>query len=127
MIDFSYYDYCTRNVSRRKIKDLRKELFEALQKDESKVRFGTCFKVTLPLINGHQCHVVDPQQYWEQRFRSIIGKRAEVLIKQGLCQTSILKDMLTSFIDNELFAEHELPKVSKIYLSFSLALKTSHM
>ena len=122
-LDFSrYYDFNTKNVSRRKTKRLREELFNLIKEDVNSVRRGICYKVTLPLISAHKLHEVSPHCYWDQRLKNDISKRAEVLIKQGICHKQILKEMLNSFIENELLSDHALPTVCFISL-FNCSIK----
>lgn len=105
-------------MSRRTVSLLRNELALKIRSDPKSIRHGTLYKVTLPLMSAHKCHIIDPQEYWENRLRIKVARRAAVLIKQGLCLKSVLKDMLISYIKNELFAEHDVPKVRNFLLIY---------
>ena len=85
---------------------MRDKLLLALQTDYNSVRRGTCYKVILPLVSAHKFHGPDPKAYWEALLKQKINKRAESLMKQGLCQRHVLTDMLVAFVENELMVEH---------------------
>ena len=106
-----YIDYCTEDKSSKEIEILRKDLMNALKENPDKVKKEAMYRVSLPLMNAHKCHKIDMHCFWEERFKSRIEKRAAVLIKQGLCQRYVLKEMLASYLENEVIPEYDLPKV----------------